>query len=524
MHQASTRLMRMTADGRPFTQDYKDLFSTLIASLPLSTHKVHFRSFPFSFTTEEALINLRYLKLTHSTRLPDAKNPSRIIVTTSTTTFSMTQDVAKTLCQWFILSHFIESVSEKNLTTFKDKALWKLTPKGITILSRFVKRNGVDTYVINDLLASPYNTMQLVIIERDVETDMILQDPFMIEVIFRYFVGTKPNFSSNTLDSPDDYTDGCVGVRIIEQKFIDSSHYCFNGLSAFLWLMRCCTTMTYSEAIEIATIFVNHNLIIRENTESLSKSDNFKFSSSKNDIYMLTEKGLSVTGWDVLNVSLLNMASSKQKFFSIGSNRKKQSIIKSVQSFATRKTDSESSLISQKENLYDAATSLLNNETNHKRLFIILKDPALRFQFRVFLQENYCEENLLFYLESIEFFQFAEDATDSISIHNALTKAYDMYNAFLAEGSPCELNLDYVLRQSLLECMTAFVPSDEATMKKTLDSVVKLFNKAQKQIFRLMARDSVPKFLQFVTQLKNNTNQFQKPLRPSSTEPISQTS
>ncbi|KAG5519953.1 hypothetical protein PMAC_000230 [Pneumocystis sp. 'macacae'] len=524
MHQASTRLMRMTTDGRPFTQDYKDLFSTLIVSLPLSTHRAHFRSYPFSFTTEEALINLRYLKLTHSTRSPDVKgvevnsfikpgfnmDSSKIVVTTSTTTFSMTSDVAKSLCQWFILSHFIESISERNLTIFKDKALWKLTPKGITILSRFVKRNGVDISIINELLASQYNTMQLVIIERDVKTDMILQDAFMTEVIFRYFVGSKPNFvSSNIPDSADDYVDGCVGVRIIEQKFLESSRYCFNGLSAFLWLMRCCTTMTYGEAIEIATIFVNYNLIIRENTELLSKSDNFKFGSSKNDIYMLTEKGLSISGWNNLNSSL--NASSKQKFFSIGNNRKKQINTKNLQSQTLQKVDVD--LVFQKENIYDATTNLLNNETNHKRLYTILKDPALRFQFRVFLQENYCEENLSFYLESIEFFQLAEHAANSVSIHEALTKAYEMYNAFLAEGSPCELNLDYILRQSLADFMTTIVLSDEETMKKTLDSVVDLFNKAQKQIFRLMARDSVPKFLQSATQSKNN-NKFQKLTKP----------
>ncbi|KTW30904.1 uncharacterized protein T551_01456 [Pneumocystis jirovecii RU7] len=523
MHQASTRLMRMTTDGRPFTQDYKDLFSTLIVSLPLSTHRTHFRSHSFSFTTEEALINLRYLKLTHSARSPDAKDPSKIVVTTSTTTFSMAPDVAKSLCQWFILSHFIESVSEKNLTIFKDKAIWKLTPKGITILSRFVKRNGVDISIVNDLLASRYNTMQLVIIERDAKTDMILQDPFMTEVIFRYFIGSKPNFvSSNISDSADDYIDGCVGVRIIEQKYLESSKYCFNGLSAFLWLMRCCTTMTYGEAIDIATIFVNYNLIVRENTDLLSKSDNFKFSSSKNDIYMLTEKGLSISGWNNLDTSL-NAPSSKQKFFSIGNGRKKQSNTKNVQFRALQKVDANSSIL-QKENLYDAAANLLNNETNHKRLFTILKDPALRFQFRVFLQENYCEENLSFYLESIEFFQLAEHATNSVSIHEALTKAYEMYNAFLVEGSPCELNLDYILRQSLADFMTTIILSDEETMKKTLDSVVDLFSKAQKQIFRLMARDSVPKFLQSATQPKNN-NQPQKITRPSlSTHPIPQIS
>ncbi|KTW28430.1 hypothetical protein T552_01691 [Pneumocystis carinii B80] len=525
MHQSSTRLMRMAADGRPFTNDYKDLFSTLIASLSLNTHRVHFKTFPFSFTTEEALVNLRYLRLTHSTRLPDAKDPSRILVTTSTTTFSMAEDIAKLLCQRFILSHFIESVNEKNLTVFKDKAIWKLTPKGIAIVSRFVKRNGVDTPSVNDLLASPYNTMQLVILERDPETDAILQDPFMIEIIFRHFVGVEPNIvSSNIQDSPNDYIDGITGVRIIEQKFIESSRYCFNGLSAFLWLMRCCTTMTYGEAKEIATIFINQNLIIRENTESPSKSDSFKFSSSKNDIYMLTDKGFSVSGWKDLNNYSINSVSTKSKFFSIGASRKKQTIIKNARPKVIQRTDPETYMAFQKDIFYDTNMGLLNNETNHKRLFTILNNPALRFQFRIFLQENYCEENLSFYLESLQFFQLAEHAIDPITVQESLTKAYDIYNAFLVEGSPCELNLDYALKQSLADCMTTIVLNDDETMKNILDSVVKLFDKAQKQILRLMARDSVPKFLQFATQLKNDTNQFQEFMKQPFSTPISQTS
>lgn len=437
----------------------------------------------------------------------------------------MAEDIAKLLCQRFILSHFIESVNEKNLTIFKDKAIWKLTPKGIAIVSRFVKRNGVDTPAINDLLASPYNTMQLVILERDPETDAILQDPFMIEIIFRHFVGIKPNIvSMNIQDSPDDYTDGITGVRIIEQKFIESSRYCFNGLSAFLWLMRCCTTMTYGEAIEIATIFINQNLIIHENPES-SKNDNFKFSSSKNDLYMITDKGFLISGWRDYDVYSISTVSAKPKFFFIGANRKKQTTIKSVRPRIIQRADPESYLAFQKDIFYDTNTGLLNNETNHKRLFIILNDPALRFQFRVFLQENYCEENLSFYLESIQFFQLAEHAKDSMSIQESLTKAYDLYNAFLVEGSPCELNLDYALKQSLADCMTTIVLNDNETMKNTLESVVRLFDKAQKQILRLMARDSVPKFLQSITQIRNDTNQFQEFIKPTfSTHPISQTS
>ncbi|KAJ8612400.1 hypothetical protein MRB53_037441 [Persea americana] len=111
MHQTSSRLLRMTEDDRPFTrvcfhniqtsyhtfpkhsidvsiempqfkiprkslplrktikldtdkwQDFKDLFSTLMVSLPLTSHRVRFSKVEHTFTTEEAITNLGSLQI-----------------------------------------------------------------------------------------------------------------------------------------------------------------------------------------------------------------------------------------------------------------------------------------------------------------------------------------------------------------------------------------------------------------------------------------------------------------------------
>lgn len=58
----SSHLMKTTKRGRPFVkvscgrdradaQDTQDLFSTLIVSLNLSTHRSFFKTYPNSFTT-----------------------------------------------------------------------------------------------------------------------------------------------------------------------------------------------------------------------------------------------------------------------------------------------------------------------------------------------------------------------------------------------------------------------------------------------------------------------------------------
>ena len=68
-----------------------------------------------------------------------------------------------------------------------------------------------------------------------------------------------------------------------------------------------------------------------------------------------------------------------------------------------------------------------------------------------------------------------------------------MYNAFLAPGSPCELNIDHNLRNALAGRMTRAVGEDDQ-MIRSLDEVASLFDQAQSSVFKLMASDSVPKF------------------------------
>ncbi|KAL9095682.1 MAG: hypothetical protein Q9165_002114, partial [Trypethelium subeluteriae] len=79
-----------------------------------------------------------------------------------------------------------------------------------------------------------------------------------------------------------------------------------------------------------------------------------------------------------------------------------------------------------------------------------------------------------------------------------------LYNAFLAPGSPCELNIDHSLRNALASRMTRAV-GDDKSMVASLKEVANLFQRAQSSVFKLMASDSVPKFVRdpkYATMLK----------------------
>ena len=79
--------------------------------------------------------------------------------------------------------------------------------------------------------------------------------------------------------------------------------------------------------------------------------------------------------------------------------------------------------------------------------------------------------------------------------------------AYLAPASPCELNIDHNLRAELIQYMNTVTTDKDAATKAHIEStslgtvqasqlqtMVKLYERIQMHVFRLMATDSVPKF------------------------------
>lgn len=451
----------MTDDDRPFTRDFKDLFSTLMVSLPLTPHRVRFQKIDHTFTSEEAVTNLGSLKFSQSNRMPDPKDPSRIVTTTTTTTFSMAKEMARSVCQKFLEARFIETADGKNDFSSKS-AVWQLTPKGMHILQRFCQRNGIQQRHVFELLNSPRNTMSLVILEREGETDKLHRDQATVEVVFRRFVGSEPNVknstSSSDSDSLSEYQTGLIGVKMAKERKVNDRvwHNTFTGKAVVEWLMDCCTMVDRRETLELAQLFCDQQLML-----PIDNGQNARFTPSKNAIYTITEKGQRVAGW---------VTSSK----------------------SAPRPDAQVDARNAREGT--------TRDSNTNRMTIIIRDPALRLLFREFLRDTHCEENLAFYLDVRDFLTNYNSAKRHYSvpkleiIRETLAAAYSLYNAFLAPGSPCELNIDHSLRTSLAARMTRAVGDDDA-MIKSLDEVATLFDQAQNSVFKLMASDSVPKFM-----------------------------
>ena len=318
------------------------------------------------------------------------------------------------------------------------------------------------------------NTTQLVILERDKETDAISLDKGTIEVIFRRFIGVGgPNIKTSVTaadsDSLSEYKDGMQGVRMANERKVGSPqrtvYETFTGKAAVDWLMDCCMTVDRMETVKLATAFVEHELIwcVHQDRSYSAMYPTHKFQPTKNSFWQMTQKGKDVV----------------------------------AMSFQSRTSNGDA----------DAPSSRVgaSKDSNTQKLDKILTDPALRLLFREQLRDTHCEENLSFYLDVDEFLNSCSIAMKNMNAMNAKPKktdkdmervydaiketmasAYGIYNAFLAPGSPCELNIDHMLRQQLAQRMTKSVGQKDV-MLDSLKEVVVLFEQAQLSVFKLMA-------------------------------------
>ncbi|KAH7132751.1 regulator of G protein signaling domain-containing protein [Dactylonectria macrodidyma] len=484
MHQTSSRLLRMTDDNQPFTRDFEDLFSTLVVSLlPLSAHRVRLTKIEYTFLSEDAINNLGSLKFSQSNRIPDPKDPSRIVTTTTTTTFSMGKDMARSICQRFVEARFIESADGKYQQVYNMKgSVWQLTPKGITVLDRFCSRSGIQQKQVSELVN--LGATQLVLLERDSQSDKLLHDQGTLEVILRRFVGAehrniKPTVNAADSDSLHDYKDGLTGVKVAAERKVNGKTYrdTFTGKATADWLMDCSTMIDKRETVEVATLFVEYDLMepVAQDRAYMSQNPGCNlFQPTKYAIYQISQRGK-----DLINGS----------------------------GWRGRESESEGGAASQRNSII--------RDSNTQRLDKILNDPALRLLFRENLRDTHCEENLSFYQDVDEFVRNCKAVTRTAQknpnntsmdgVKEIMAQAYGIYNAFLAPVSPRELNIDHQLRNSLATRMTKAVGQDVA-MIDTLQGITSLFEDTQNAVVELMASDSVPKFLsspKYEQQLRN---------------------
>lgn len=253
-----------------------------MVSLDLSDRTRFFRTYTNAFTTDDAAANLASLRFSQSNRTSDPNDPQRIVTTTTTTTFSMSREIAKGICQHFMDARLIENASDPSSSTFKDRGIYQITPKGLHILERFITKNGISADHLIPVFTSQPICMKLLHLERRQSDDDIHISRSVIEVVFRRFAGGRtPNYVVEPYDSrspptakpfsetvrlPDgfDRANGVDVQDVVEKNRLGQAvvvKQVFSASAAVDWLLNYSTCCCREEAGELLAHMVRNGLI-----------------------------------------------------------------------------------------------------------------------------------------------------------------------------------------------------------------------------------------------------------------------
>ncbi|KAI0698872.1 regulator of G protein signaling domain-containing protein [Cytidiella melzeri] len=553
----ASHLMKTTKRGRPFLKDTLDLFATLITTMTLQTNRQFFRNFPNSFLTDDAARNLNHLKFSQSNRGPDPREPTRIVTTTTTTTFSMSREMAKAMCQHFMDARLIENLADPGSSLFKERGVYSLTPKGLHVLERFMSKNCMSG---DDDLVRVFQTqpicMKLLHLERRSADDEIIVSSGVVTAVFRRFVGRQPNYppvnfdSLNVFDKYNERSNGVALMDVVEKGTVGragSTHkYCFSAVSGLEWLCDFTSVIGREEAAEMAAQFVRYGLITlvsdkRRNNDSAiiftvrgapggpnsTIAQHGEFRCTNKAIYKITDEGRRLARWDHQGDHRESPSSSTTALSTVA---RSSDDVSTKDGSGDAKAAPDSKLhrrISMTEKNLQEGDRRSRRENNTERLKHIIDEPRLRQLFREYLRQNYCEENLSFYLDVQDFkrkFNITSSAVAAPSgrgkvtpgqaamerHHEALVQtAVGIYNTYLAPSSQCELNIDHGLRSELsvyvsdlITGLTGKAFQGRVELEQAngfnatqLQAMIRLYERIQTHVFRLMATDSVPKFI-----------------------------
>ncbi|CAI5759872.1 unnamed protein product [Candida verbasci] len=591
LHEIVSNRFNRTTHGNIYEKDYKDIFAILIINLnlnynndssntsPESTSRLKFNKsnkYPYSFHLYSAINCMKDLNLT-----------IELVKTVTCISYNFKPEISLSLINQFYNSKFLHSPADRTRDEPKSNVLLQPTPKGIAIVQLFCERYGLQfTNLPEIVLQKSFNSMDLFTFEKDPFTDKILYSEYFLHLLFSKLMGPKPNVwnssnkpdqltkvynfqklnnledqlindtfsltstnktivqnnnslsfnfseyrNSTDLSNPPDisklslvnknesdispyhhryftnpesdshiqYYTSSVGVRLLKNKTFQveddkfrTVDYCMSGKAICQWLLDCTDIINAKRTTEICEVLLKMNLF-----KSINKSNTaFK----KDQYYELTKVGLKICSWGK------SSETTKTKFLSPDSN-------------------------------YQISKLTLNE---------IVHDPGLRFQFKRYLEENFCSENLDAYISLTQFekkFELWEslfkqqqqqdekviDEQKLITLQNiCMSNAYQIFNTFLNNESPFMVNIDHKLRIKIIKIMTNhknFEPSqdleidnsiflrtptddiiveeEENIIENKLDyksnhvlkEVAEIFLQICNHLYRLMDADSVPKFL-----------------------------
>ncbi|KAI7882244.1 hypothetical protein K492DRAFT_236163 [Lichtheimia hyalospora FSU 10163] len=300
-----TSMMRVTSSGRPYAKDMFDLWSAFLIQIPLTDHRSFFRTYSSTFTTEEAIKVFSDLKFTHVVRTADPNDPTRHVATRTTTTFSMSPNMVKTLGTYMVNARLAEDAVNPQNRTMKDKGIWRPTPKGKFLAQEFAQRAYVSMSHKQDQLARIGN-FKIFALERLRVDDRLSFSRVNLTNAFKTMMAWLP---TERLIADDHATN-------IKRRNVNDFQHTFYGYQCFEWLCEYTTTASPEEAQAVAAEFVLYGWICEITDKPELPSDDPdappSFRMTQSTLYYVTERGQKVLEW--------NTASMDEKASSVASS------------------------------------------------------------------------------------------------------------------------------------------------------------------------------------------------------------
>lgn len=472
--------------------------------------------------------------------------------------------MANALCQHFMDARLIENAIDPSSRLFKIRSVYKLTPKGLHVVERFVSKNGVIADDLVGLFKSQPICLKLLDLERTRPDDGIVMSRQVITTLFRWFVGRKPNYikEPDKCDSMDQYNQTSLGIpltnvveRVHDQGPLQEFRCCFFAIDALDWLCDFTSLMDRAEAAAIMAHFVRLGFVtllsdkckgsdpaiivtVIGTTTGPNDGANAlgKFSYTAKAIYHITDEGIKAAKWTEYESStgrdpdrILHGSGDSTPGtpdpFSCAHEPTTPEHGNGPQ--IDRQMTADEKL---KQGDGSSQTSTTHGESNSDRLRLILGEPLLRSLFSEFQHSHFCEDNLMFWSEVQELrHRFLVNSTVTSSgepQHIAIEKHHDnltqracvIYNKYFAPDAEYEMSIDYTLRmkvstylnevmiQNTGKALERFIDPKDAQSLNTaqLHHIIRLYEKMQLFMFRLMAIDTVPKVCPFFAQRKLN--------------------
>lgn len=328
-----------------------------------------------------------------------------------------------------------------------------------------------------------------------------------------------------------------------KMRAIFSSQLCCN------WLVEYCTIASNDEAETVMTEFLKLGWItfFDKKNEHLQEVE-----ASKTNILKLTKTGMDV----IINISLNqhNMMKVLAKTNAVSSrcssisspcdNMIGTSSSPAVSFFDEKERDTDSPMqtpplttnindycstytpdITSSETFTPPLTPIAPTnelkESNSSKLKAVLKDPHLRSLFRNFLSSNFCQENLDFWIDYDNLCRRCNSPAflPSANQRLLLEDAYLLWDSYLKPGALYELNIEHNLREEMAEEISHTVnvihtagqskPTIVVSAHSVYQSlliILKWFGKVNDHICKLMATDSIPKFVKTSKYKRATTN------------------